>query len=463
MIHEAHILVVDDEPLILEFCAVTLKRLSNVNLVLESESRRAAERLVADHFDLMIADIRMPGLDGMELLKIAHQHDPALLVIMITAYPNVDTTIESMRLGVADYLIKPFKPDDFLIRVHRVLKERRLREEYQLLQRQVERRYAFDELIGISSTMQTVFETMKQAAANDFDVLIRGETGTGKELVARSIHNQSPRKQGPFVAVHCGAIPENLLESELFGYERGAFSGAYTRNIGLFEFADSGTVFLDEIGELPLPLQVKLLRVLQERKIRRIGGKKEIDLNIRVLAATARDLHHEVQEGRFRDDLYYRINVISVDLPPLRRRREDIPLLIEYFVNRYAREMGKGMVHVDPEVIAVLSHYPWPGNVRELQNVLKQALTMIHHPALLVDDLPDEIVIQADDQTPQGIGGFFALRAQRNAMFEKAYLTTLLQGCQGDIVRAARKARLPRSTLYRLLKKYDLVPDEFRA
>ncbi|MEW6749488.1 MAG: sigma-54 dependent transcriptional regulator [Candidatus Latescibacterota bacterium] len=459
---EARILVVDDEEGMLEVCADTLRALPGTQITSERDSHRAALRLAAETFDLLIADIRMPGLSGVQLLRIAHQHDPGLAVLMLTAFPSMETAVESMRLGAADYLTKPFHPEELRAAVRRLLEEKRLREEHRLLRRQVERVYAFDEILGRSAGMQQVFETIQRTAQTDADVLIEGETGTGKELVARSIHRRSRRQDRPFMPVDCGAIPEDLLESEFFGHERGAFTGAHARSLGLLEFASRGTFFLDEIGELPLQLQSKLLRVLQERRIRRVGGKEEIEVDVRVIAATNRDLREEMRAGRFRAELYYRINVVRVELPPLRERGEDIPLLIEHFAARCGREMGREGVTVDPEVVEVLCRYPWPGNVRELQNVLKRALAMSRQETLLLSDLPDEIVIRAGDRASAGRGGFFHLREQRMAAFEHEYLVNLLQVCQGDVSRAAREAQLPRGTLYRLLKKHELGPDPFR-
>ncbi len=460
---KARILVVDDEEGMLEVCADTLSKLPDIEIILEQNSRRAAEHLASEGFDLVIADIRMPGLNGVEVLRVARQHDPNLPVLMLTAFPSVETAVESMKLGAADYIIKPFLPDDLRATVRRLLEEKHLREEHRLLRRQVERVYSFDEIVGKSAAMQAVFETIQRVAETDADVLIVGETGTGKELVARSIHRRSRRKDGPFVPVDCGAVPEDLLESEFFGHERGAFTGAHTRSLGLLEFANKGTFFLDEIGDLPLQLQSKLLRVLQERKIRRVGGKEEIGVDVRVVAATARDLRDEIRGGRFRSEFYYRINVVRIELPPLREREEDIPLLIAHFVARYVREMGKDPVNLDPEVMEVLPRYPWPGNVRELQNVLKRAIAMTRQKVLSLDDLPDEVVIQAGDRPTAGRGGFFHLRAQRMAAFEQEYLVNLLHACQGDVSRAAREAQLPRGTLYRLLKKHTLTPEEFRS
>jgi len=315
---KTRVLVVDDEVGMLEVCAETLARLPEVVVLVESDGRRAAEQLNAEHFDLLIQDIRMPGTDGMDLLRLARQNDPDLAVLMMTAYPTVETAVESMKLGAADYITKPFTPEALLATVQRLLEGYRLRQENLLLSRLVERPYVFDEIIGASPAMRAVFDTIERVAGTNTDVLILGETGTGKELVARSIHKRSPRGGQRFVPVDCGAIPEDLLESELFGHERGAFTGATSRSLGLLEFADKGTFFLDEVGELPIRLQAKLLRALQERRIRRVGGHDEIEVDVRVIAATSRNLEAEINNQRFRDDLYYRLNVARIELPPLR-------------------------------------------------------------------------------------------------------------------------------------------------
>jgi DNA-binding NtrC family response regulator len=459
---KARILIVDDEEGMLEVCADTLQRVPDTEIVLESQSRRAAERIATESLDLLIADIRMPGLGGVELLRLAREHDPNLAVLMLTAYPTVETAVETMRLGAVDYIVKPFQPEDLLSLVRRLLESKRLRDENRLLRRQVERPFAFGEIIGQSLVMRQVFDRIQRIAESDVDVLIVGETGTGKELVARAIHQRSRRRNGPFVPVDCGAIPNELMESEFFGHERGAFTGAQTRNLGLLEFANRGAFFLDEIGQLPLRLQAKLLRVLQERKIRRVGGNKEIDLNVRILAATSLNLEEEVGKERFRLDLYHRIHVARIQLPPLRDRTGDIPLLIGHFLGRYAKEMGRDPVELAPEVVEVLTCYSWPGNVRELQNVIKRTLALAPEKLISLHDLPDEVVTRAGDSASAGGGGFFAMRERRMATFERQYFCDLLQSCRGDVSCAAREAQLPRGTLYRLLKKQGLDPDAFR-
>ncbi|MFI5379215.1 MAG: sigma-54-dependent transcriptional regulator [Tepidisphaerales bacterium] len=459
---KSRILIVDDEEGMLEVCSDTLRRLPEVEIVTESQSAGAAARLGNEDFDMLVVDIRMPGLSGVDLLRLGREHDQDLTVLMMTAFPTVETAVESMKLGAADYIVKPFLPDDLLAMVRRLLEQRELAGENRLLRRQVERPYAFANIIGNSPAMQAVFEAIGRVAETDADVLILGQTGTGKELVARAIHQGSPRHSARFVPVDCGSIPEELLESEFFGHERGAFTGAHSRSLGLLEFANKGTFFLDEIGELSPRLQAKLLRVLQERKIRRVGGTEEIDLDVRVIAATSRNIEQEIKEQRFRLDLYYRINVGRIELPPLRERKGDIPLLARHFVERYAREMGREEPGLDPDVVELLQAYPWPGNVRELQNVIKRTLAMSRGTTLLPEDLPDSIVAPEGRGAAPGSRSFFGRREEHIGAFEKSYLENLLTSLNGDVAAAARDAQLPRGTLYRLLKKHGLDPADFR-
>jgi transcriptional regulator with PAS, ATPase and Fis domain len=310
--------------------------------------------------------------------------------------------------------------------------------------------------------MRRVFETIEQVADSDVDVLVVGETGTGKELVARSIHRRSRRATGPFIPVDCGAIPETLLESEFFGHEKGAFTGADARRIGLLEYADRGTFFLDELAELPLLLQAKLLRTLQERKIRRVGGHEETPIDVRIVTATARQLEELIKQGRFRQDLYYRINVVRIELPPLRERGDDVGLLAEYMAHRYSREIQRDVRGITPEAYQVLAHYRWPGNVRELQNVVRRAIALARGNMVTLDDLPDEVVAAAGDVRSGSSGSFFEMRDAQMTRFEHDYLTDLLARHKGDVRTAAQEAKLPRGTLYRLMKKHGLEGGNFR-
>jgi DNA-binding NtrC family response regulator len=422
----------------------------------------AIEKLRGDAFDLLVANVD-PGRPGdFDLLRTARSIDPELPLIVVTGAPTVESATESLRLGAGEYLAKPVDSRALGESARRLLSSRRLEAEYELLRRQVERPYRFDDMIGGSPAMRKVFDTIEQVANSDVDVLVVGETGTGKELVARSIHRRSRRADGPFVPVDCGAIPESLLESEFYGYEKGAFTGAEGRRIGLLEFADHGTFFLDELGELPLVLQAKLLRTLQERKIRRVGGREEIDVDLRIVAATARDLDDLIRQSRFRQDLYYRINVVRIDLPPLRERGDDIGLLAEYMAQRYGREMGRQIKSITPEAYQVLSQYRWPGNVRELQNVIRRAIALTTGPHIALNDLADDVVAAAGEGRASGDLGYFKIRDEHLGRFESQYLTDLLSRHHGDVRTAALEAKLPRGTLYRLMKKHNLDGGRFR-
>jgi DNA-binding NtrC family response regulator len=456
------ILAVDDEPGVLELWMAALREMENTEVVVEDRSRRAAELLEKNSFDLLISDLRMPELDGLELARRARNLDPNLPILIMTGCPTVETAVECMKLGVTDYVTKLCSPRDLFDRVRAMLESGKLREENRLLRRQMERAYCCGNLLGQSAVMRELCQLIQRTAETDFDVLIVGETGTGKELVAKAIHQRSRRKEAPFVPVNCGAIPEELMEREFFGHERGAFTGAQSRGLGLLEFAQRGTFFLDELNQLPSRLQGKLLRVLQERKIRRVGGTQEIDLDVRIVAASSVSIEAEVRNRRFRADLYHRIHVARIEVPPLRERAEDVPLLAKAFLERYARDLGREMPGISVEAMEVLSRYPWPGNVRELQNLLKRTLAWASGDTIEVDDFPDDVVARASESAGAGKGGFFALRERRLAAFERQYFQSLLAGHAGDVSAAARESQLPRGTLYRLLNKHGLNPADFR-
>jgi two-component system response regulator HydG len=457
-----HILIVEADPAAVEHCQAALAGLETPEFCAVASTEEALGQLRDASFDLLIAAVE-PGNDArFELLRVARQTDPELPMIVLTAAPDLDSATESLRLGAGDYLGKPIDPQRLAESAARLLSSRRLEAGYELLRRQVERPYRFDDMIGGCAAMRKVFDTIEQVALSEVDVLVVGETGTGKELVARSMHRRSRRAAGPFVPVDCGAIPESLLESEFFGHEKGAFTGAESRRIGLLEFADRGTFFLDELGELPMLLQAKLLRTLQERKIRRVGGREEIDVDLRIVAATGRNLDEMIRQNRFRQDLYYRINVVRIDLPPLCERGDDIGLLAEYMAQRYGREMGRPIKSITPEAYQVLAQYRWPGNVRELQNVIRRAIALAKGPLITLDDLPDELVAAAGEGRSSGAVGYFELRDEHLARFESQYLADLLVRHHGDVRTAALEAKLPRGTLYRLMKKYQLDGGSFR-
>ncbi len=457
------ILVVDDEVGLLEVVEDTLSDIQGLEITLSSDSEKAARMLESETFDLLISDIRMPGKTGLDLLRIGKKANPELSILMMTAYPSVESAVASMKSGANDYITKPFLPDDLEATVKRILEQRELRIANRFLRRQVEKKYLFRRMIGDSPPMRKLYDVVRKVAEADLDVLIVGDTGTGKELVARSIHESSPRAGKPFVPVDCGAIPETLLESEFFGHEKGAFTGASGRSIGLVEIAEGGTFFLDEIAELPLALQAKLLRLLQERCFRRLGGRKEIRADLRVLAATNRNLVQEVRGGRFREDLYFRLNVVEVRVPPLKERREDIPSLVEHFLREISGKMGKAEPNISGDVMEVLVRYEWPGNVRQLQNVLKRLVALSEGGEITMDMLPDEFALLGAIDRGTGMDGFFEARRQRISDFEKEYLRGVLERNSGDVSKSAAEAGIPRGTMYRLMKKHGIDPESFRG
>jgi two-component system response regulator PilR (NtrC family) len=384
------ILVVDDERSMREFLAICLKRAGHQVTTAEGGDEALARLSPADPFDLVITDLRMPGkLDGLGVLGEVKRRVPETQVLVMTAFASADTALAAMKQGAYDYLTKPFKIDEITVVVERALERQALARANAELRDLVQQRFKLGSILGKSQPMQRVFELLRKVASARTSVLITGESGTGKELAARALHFEGPRAPKPFVAVNCGAIPDALLESELFGHVKGAFTGASTNKQGLFEAADGGTLFLDEIGELSLAMQVKLLRVLQERRIKPVGGVEEKPVDVRLVAATNRDLEAEVQRGAFRQDLYYRLNVIQVLLPPLRQRKEDLPLLVEHFIKRHAGELAKRVVAISPEAMAAIMAYDFPGNVRELENIIERAVTLEVGTTISRESLPE--------------------------------------------------------------------------
>jgi two-component system, NtrC family, response regulator PilR len=372
---EDKILVVDDEQSMREFLDIMLKK-EGYKVSLASNGEEVLKTIDKDIFDLVLLDIRMPRMDGITVLKKIKAASPETIVIMITAYASADTAIKAMKEGAYDYVTKPFKVDEIKLIIKNALEKKHLQNENTLLKQVVRDRYVFDNIVGQSPKMLALYEVLEKVAPTKTNVLITGESGTGKELVAKAIHYNSPRKEKPFVTLNCGAIPETLIESELFGHMKGAFTDAIATKKGLFEVADEGTIFLDEISELPLMMQVKLLRVLQDREFKRLGGTEDIRVDVRIIAATNKDLERAVKEKRFREDLYYRLNVIQVKLPSLRERREDIPLLATHFLKRYSQELNKNIASISPGALQLLLNYEYPGNVRELQNIIERAVAL---------------------------------------------------------------------------------------
>jgi two-component system response regulator PilR (NtrC family) len=449
------VLVVDDERSMQEFLEIFL-RSEGYDTVTVGDVSSARTQLELDDFDLVITDIQMPGGSGLDLLRAVQSRAPGeidTVVIVMTAFASTETAIAAMKEGAYDYITKPFKVDEIRIIVEKAIEKKSLASENRRLRTELRSQVRERKLIGSSRAMQRVVDLIAQVAATKANVLVSGESGTGKEIVARAIHDGSDRRDSPFVAVNCGAIPENLLESELFGHVKGAFTGAVQSKPGLFETAQVGTVFLDEIGELSLPLQVKLLRVIQERTFRRVGGTNDIRFDARLVAATNRRLEDEVAGGRFREDLYYRLNVIEVELPPLRDRREDVPLLVAHFVEKYTGELGCEVARVSDAALEKLLEYDYPGNVRELENVIERAVALSRSGEIGVEVLPPTVVRSRTGANRERIPVEGVALEEVLADYERGLLIEALAQCGGVKKRAAARLGISfRSFRYRLEK-----------
>ena len=448
---KARILVVEDEKAI-QLALSGLLRRQGYEVTLVDNGKEAIKLLEKTLFDLVLTDLALgSGPSGMDVLKKVRQLQPETAVVMITAYGSEKIAVEAMKAGAEDYIPKPFDNDEMRVVVARALERYRLHRENRLLLAQIQREYGFENLIGTAPEMRQIFETIKKIAETDLTVLICGESGTGKELVAQAIHNSGNRKKKPFVAVNCAAISRELVESELFGHEKGAFTGADRRRVGRFEYADAGTILLDEIGDMPIETQAKVLRSLQEQTIERVGSNQPVQVDVRVLAATNRVLVDEVQQGTFREDLFYRLNVIPIDLPPLRKRRNDIPLLAKHFLLGFAAEQGKSLEGFDSEVMRRLFSYGWPGNVRELENCIEHAAVLCKGAQITLSDMPSHVVEQPYDRS-EGKAPADAL-INTIAQTEKEKLIDVLTRCGWNKMQASQKLGISRSSLYNKLKK----------
>jgi len=437
-----------------EFLEILLQRAGH-DVMACGSAPDALLALEGGDFDLIISDIKMPGMDGLQLLTRVRETSTDTPVVLITAHGSTESAVEAMRLGAYDYLTKPCSVDEICLVVDKALEKRSLSSENRRLRRELQERSGIPTMLGRSARMKEVFDFVHRVSASKTNLLITGESGTGKELVARAVHALSDRKDRPFVAVNCGAIPENLLESELFGHVKGAFTGAVANKLGLFEVADGGTLFLDEIGEMPLSLQVKVLRAIQDRIFKRVGGTTDVRVDVRILCATNRDLTVEVRKGRFREDLFYRLNVIEVKLPPLRERPEDISHLAHAFIERFSRDMAKGAIEVAPEVISALESYTFPGNVRELENLIERAVTLARGDRLTLDCLPPNVLERrAPDAAPATrIPPSGANLEELLAAYERGLLLEALERTGGVKKRAAALLGVSfRSFRYRLEK-----------
>jgi two-component system response regulator AtoC len=459
------VLVVDDKENMLKLFARILAE--GYRLTTAADGARALSLVATEEFDVVVTDIRMPGAGGFEVLEAVKARAPSTEVIMMTGYGTIADAVQAMKLGAYDYLEKPFDPDAAAMAVARAAEHKRLKDEAASLRRELEGIHSFHNLVGRSPRMKEVYRLLEQAAGLDITVLLGGETGTGKELAARAIHYHSSRKERRFVPVNCGALPAELVESELFGHAKGSFTGAAGAKAGLFEEAEGGTLFLDEVGELPLPVQVKLNRALQEKEIRRVGENAPVKVDVRVIAATHRDLKAEAAAGRFREDLFYRLHVFPVRLPALRERLEDVPLLAAHFLEKHARAFRRELSGFDAGALRALTGYAWPGNVRELENAVERAVAVAPGPEVRAADLPAELAAGPAAGAPPGSA--LAAMPYREAVEQaqdrvsREYLVALLTEFRGNVTRAAARAGMERESLHRLLKRHGLRSEDFKA
>lgn len=447
------VLIVDDDP---SMCNILQEDLGDegFEVTTQTSGSDALARVSAEDFDAVATDVNMPGLGGIDFCQQVAERRPDLPVIVITAFGSLETAVQALRAGAYDFLTKPFDTEVLAISLRRAIQHRALREEVKRLRRAVANVEGFGGLLGESASMHKLYNLLAKVADSEASVLVCGETGTGKELVARGLHDQSPRAEGPFVALSCAAVPSQLIESELFGHVKGAFTDAKDTRPGLFAQAHGGTLFLDEIGELPLELQPKLLRALQEKTVRPIGGTADVPVDVRVVAATHRDLEEEVEQGRFRQDLLFRVNVIEINLPPLRSRGNDVLLLAQHFVDQCNKRHRREVSGLTSAAAEKLVRYEWPGNVRELQNAIERAVTLAEHDRLVVDDLPVKIRNYRSTQILVDTGEPSDLLTLDEV--ERRYVTRVFESVRGNKAQAARVLGVDRKTLYRKLEKYDL-------
>ncbi|MGA9407380.1 MAG: sigma-54 dependent transcriptional regulator [Bacteroidota bacterium] len=439
------LLIVDDELVVRDSLSKWFKQ-DGYRVEAAEDAAHAIKKMSEGPWNVILLDIKMPGMSGLELQKRLKEIDPAITTIMITAFASVESAVQALKEGAFDYVTKPVDPDHLSHLVSNALRQKKLADENVQLREHISEMAQGDEIVGNSPQMKKVIELAKTVAQTDTTVMIRGESGSGKELIARTIHVNSPRRYFPIIAVNCGAVPETLLESELFGHEKGAFTGAQYRRKGKFEMADGGTIFLDEIGTITQKMQVQLLRVIESKQFTRVGGNETIHSDFRIICATHRDLEGAVKEGIFREDLYYRLNVFTVFIPPIRERRTDIPLLVHHFLKKYSSVMNKPVNEVTPDTMDLLVRYDWPGNVRELENVIERAMVLAKPPAIRPGDLPFQLGMNHHVPTDDSI-----------ASVEKAHIEAILAKSGWNITRSAEILSIDRVTLYNKIAKYGLI------
>jgi DNA-binding NtrC family response regulator len=448
MERRVHIMIVDDEEIVRDSLTGWLQE-DGYEVEAAENGTKALELLPKKEWNLAMVDLKMPVMDGIELMDEIKKSRPDMIIIIMTAYATVDTAVKAMKKGAYDYIVKPFNPEDLSLTIRKIIEHQKLVKENIYLRKELKKQYMLHDMISKNHKMLEIFELVKTVAKSNSTVLIRGESGTGKELLSRAIHMESPRRDAPFISVSCAALTESLLESELFGYEKGAFTGAESQKRGKIELAEDGTLFLDEIGDISLKLQMDLLRVLEQREFRRVGGSDLISINSRIIAATNKDLNKAIEEGTFREDLYYRLNVISIDIPPLRERREDIPFLVEHFIDKFNIEMGKHVEGASESALRILMEYHWPGNARELRNMVERSMVVTKGKTIVERD----ISIPSPDakQTYSG---------KSLEDMEREHIRMILGENRWNIIRSAQVLGIDRVTLYNKIKKYKMKKEE---
>lgn len=452
------LLIIDDEENMRHVLKAMLEK-EGYETFLAADGQEGLDQLGKQDFDTILCDLRMPGMDGLGFLKNVTQRNIASTIITMSAYGTIDQAIETMKLGAYDYISKPFKPPEILLALKKAEERQRLKKENVFLRKEVEEKYNFDNLIGKSQEVRNIFEMIKKVSSFKSSVLLTGESGTGKELVARAIHYNSPRRDQSFLAINCGAIPETLLESELFGHKKGSFTGATQDRKGFFEEADEATLFLDEIGDIPQNLQVKLLRVLQEGEVRRVGEERSVSVDVRIIAATAKDLEQEAKKGNFREDLFYRLNVLPIKIPPLRERKEDIPILVEHFIKKYNTSHGLCIKEITPAAIKILINYDWPGNIRELENIIERAMVMTDKDIVDVDGIPENITAHHSEGIYHIPEDNYSIKKLGRIMEEKL-IRKALKKTRGNKSQAAKLLEISYPALLSKITEYGITSED---